>query len=214
MQIVVYFLQIRSSFTNILFVIFFFLVETSLLSVSDNEILQFDWTLSSDKEGESDTPFPKSIAKASSSCCYNCATVTDNKQLLAVTTSKDNILLYNIDSAEQIFEYVGHSGLVYCIQKFRKYFKFQFSSTCALFHIFFRTINTLHFSPSESSDDPPKWLLSGSIDKTLKVWNVTDVERVDQCSLSCSAFHAVCPPDQSSNFLIATVGSDNHIQVN
>ncbi|XP_046440097.1 apoptotic protease-activating factor 1-like isoform X2 [Daphnia pulex] len=173
----------QDSSPRILFISF--LSKTSLLSVSDNEILQFEWTLSSDKERESDTPFPKSIAKASSSWCYNCATVTDNKQLLAVTTSKDNILLYNIDSAEQIFEYVGHSG----------------------------TINTLHFSPSESSDDPPKWLLSGSIDKTLKVWNVTDVERVDQCSLSCSAFHAVCPPDQSSNFLIATVGSDNHIQV-
>jgi WD40 repeat protein len=122
----------------------FFLVETSLLSVSDNEILQFEWTLSSDKEGEGDTPFPKSIAKASSSCCYNCATVTDNKQLLAVTTSKDNILLYNIDSAEQIFEYVGHSGLVYCIQKFKKSFQLNFFFNLRSFSNFFQ--NHQHFT--------------------------------------------------------------------
>jgi WD40 repeat protein len=124
----------------------FFLVETSLLSVSDNEILQFEWTLSSDKEGESDTPFPKSIAKASSSCCYNCATVTDNKQLLAVTTSKDNILLYNIDSAEQIFEYVGHSGLVYCIQKFKKSFQLNFFFQLAFFFKLFSEPSTLYIS--------------------------------------------------------------------
>lgn len=61
--------------------------------------------------------------------------------------------------------------------------------------------------------ESPKWLLSGSYDKTLKVWNVSDVERLDQCSLSYSAFHAVCPPEEPSNFYIATVGSDNSIQV-
>lgn len=95
-------------------------------------------------------------------------------------------------------------GLVIEILKFLK-------KLISLF-LHFRTVNTLHFSPSTNSDEPPKWLLSGSADKTLKVWNVADVERVE-CSLSCTAFHAVCPPDQSSDFLIATVGSDNHIQV-
>ena len=94
---------------------FFYYLDTSLLSVSDTEVLQFDWTFSPDQERENDSfnYFVKTIGKASNNCCYNCATLTDNKQLLAVTTSKDNILLYNIDLAEQIFEYVGHTGLVY-----------------------------------------------------------------------------------------------------
>ena len=96
------------------------------------------------------------------------------------------------------------------------FLKSEMSFNTRNFFFFPRTISTLHFSPGENFEDPPKWLLSGSIDKTLKVWNVIKVERVDQCSLSCSAFHAVevRPTDQPSNFLIATVGSDNHIQVN
>lgn len=79
-----------------------------------------------------------------------------------------------------------------------------------------RTVSSLHFSPSTTNtdDEPPRWLLSGSDDKTLKVWNVSDVDQVDQCSLSCSAFHAVSTsPDELGNFLIATVNSDNRIQV-
>lgn len=88
------------------------IADTSLLSVSDTEILRFVWTFASDEEGESDSFGYASnfLASANSNCCYNCATITDDGQLLAVSTSKDNILLYNIDSTEQIFEYVGHNG--------------------------------------------------------------------------------------------------------
>lgn len=88
------------------------IADTSILSVSDTEILRFDWTWSSDEELESDSfgYVTNCLANANSNCCYNCATVTDDRQLLAVSTSKDNILLYNIDSTEQIFEYVGHTG--------------------------------------------------------------------------------------------------------
>lgn len=78
----------------------------------------------------------------------------------------------------------------------------------------FSAVTSLHFSSDIVSGEPSKWLLSGSLDKTLKVWNVSDVERVDQCSLSCTAFHAVSPPDHPNNFVIATVDSDNRIQVN
>lgn len=90
-------------------------VELSILCVSDTEVLKFNWTYPSISCEQERAPFefhysPKLIASANKSYCYQCASLADNQQLLAIATSKDNILLYNIESAQQVFEYVGHTG--------------------------------------------------------------------------------------------------------
>ena len=86
-------------------------LENSVLSVSDSEVLRLDWTFSSrNGQIDEDNYTTETIASASNSCCYQYATISDNRQLLAVATSKDNILLYNIETTKQIFDYVGHTG--------------------------------------------------------------------------------------------------------
>jgi len=74
----------------------------------------------------------------------------------------------------------------------------------------------LHFSPASSEElQPVKWLLSGSLDETLKVWNVCDVRQRhgdDDCSLSSTAFHAD-GGSQAEDFYVACARSDNRIQV-
>lgn len=89
-----------------------FLLESSILSVSDTEVLQFEWKSLSSNALERDDYTTKLIASANKDCCFQCSVLSDNRQHLAVATSKDNILLYNIESARQAFEYVGHTGWV------------------------------------------------------------------------------------------------------
>lgn len=76
----------------------------------------------------------------------------------------------------------------------------------------------MHFSLPSSSEElqPVKWLLSGSLDETLKVWNICDVQRGvdDDCSLSSTAFHADGGSNsQVEDFYVACARSDNRIQV-
>lgn len=79
--------------------------------MSDSEICKFDWTSFNDRNVQNGINYStKAIACVNNSCCYQCAAVTDNRQILAVATSKDNILLYNIKTTEQVFDYVGHTG--------------------------------------------------------------------------------------------------------
>lgn len=117
------------SFIKIFFLTPISIIDTSILSVSDTEILKFDWSLpvsnAQEQVGHLYSYSTTEIACANSSCCYQSAALTDNRELLAVATSKDNILLYNVEQSEQIFEYVGHAGSValfvfffLCCQKF------------------------------------------------------------------------------------------------
>ena len=103
---------------SIEFLVFIFncfcFVDTSLVSVSDTEILQLDLNFLSSNLGQmaptessySVTP----IGRASSNCCFQCAAVSRNRQQLAVATSNDNILLYSVPEASQITDFSGHTG--------------------------------------------------------------------------------------------------------
>lgn len=88
-------------------------IDTSLLSVSDTEILQLDWCFNA-SNGEGPENYPsysvKPIGAVNGSCCYQYAAISSNRQLLAVASSKDNILLYNIPQETQISDFGGHTG--------------------------------------------------------------------------------------------------------
>ena len=75
-----------------------------------------------------------------------------------------------------------------------------------------RTITSLHFSPNATEAEPTSWLLSGSLDETVMVWNV-DINPIEVCSLSNSAFNAVWSQDHPNDYLLAAAGTDNRIQV-
>ncbi len=98
----------------IFYISLFCFLDTSLVSVSDTEILQLDLNFLSSNLGQmaptessySVTP----IGRASSSCCFQCAAVSRNRQQLAVATSNDNILLYSVPEASQITDFSGHTG--------------------------------------------------------------------------------------------------------
>ena len=80
--------------------------------MTDTEILKMDWIYPAEGEenSASSSSVCKVIADVSSSCCYQCAAVSDDRQLLAVATSNDNVLLYNIQQSAQMTEFVGHTG--------------------------------------------------------------------------------------------------------
>ena len=91
--------------------ILFWWADTSLLSVSDTEILLWKWKYPNNDKEESDPSYSVvPIGTANSSCCFQCATIAANRKYLAVATSKDNVVLYDIEQATQIFEFVGHTG--------------------------------------------------------------------------------------------------------
>lgn len=79
-------------------------------------MLKYDWELTSVIGQESEINLDefeyssKLIASAHKNWCYQQSVISDNRELLAVSTSKDNILLYNIESTELVFDYVGHTG--------------------------------------------------------------------------------------------------------
>ena len=75
-----------------------------------------------------------------------------------------------------------------------------------------RTITFLNFSPNPTELGTAHWLLSGSLDETIMVWNV-DIDPITDCSLSNSAFDAVWTKDPPSDYLLASAGSDNRVQV-
>lgn len=93
------------------------LSELSILCVTDTEVLKIEWNYPSNNYERDNTPVQfhsstKQIACANKNYCFQCTALADNQQLLAIATSKDNILLYNIETAQQVFEYVGHTGSV------------------------------------------------------------------------------------------------------
>ena len=96
-----------------------FLTEASLLSVSDTEILLWTWRSPSTllpEHGEMNADDPPTysvvpIASANSqSCCYQTAAIDDCKKLVAVATSNDNVLLFDIEQQLQLAEFIGHTG--------------------------------------------------------------------------------------------------------
>jgi len=84
----------------------------SLLSVSDTEIRKLKWALPT-SPGEQGAHSYETLSESSSDCCYQCAAISDANstgQMLAVATSKDNILLFGLEEAQEIGEFVGHTG--------------------------------------------------------------------------------------------------------
>jgi WD40 repeat protein len=73
-------------------------------------------------------------------------------------------------------------------------------------------VTSLHFSPEATDQEPSKWLLSGSSDETLKVWNVSDIDLVKE-SLFSSAYCAAFPSGTGESLMIASAGTDNCLQV-
>lgn len=100
----------RSQFKELVTCKVIALLETSLLTVSDTEILQLDWTFPAPDEQDSVPAYAvKAIGEVNNDFCYQCAAVSDDNQLLAVATSKDSILLLNIQQATQLTEFIGHT---------------------------------------------------------------------------------------------------------
>ena len=83
-------------------------VDTSLISVSDTEVLSWKWKHPNDKEDGEPRYSVSTIGSANGNCCFQCAALSQD--LLAVATSKDNILLFSIEQQVQIFEFIGHTG--------------------------------------------------------------------------------------------------------
>lgn len=57
------------------------------------------------------------------------------------------------------------------------------------------------------------FLMSGSHDETVKVWNVKDFDNVEENLLFSSVLNAISPTSQPTSLLAVLVRTDNFLQV-
>ena len=140
-----------------------FITDTSLLSVSDTEILLWNWRYPNDQDDDGPSYSVEPMACTKDTHCYHTAAVDDSRQLLAVSTSDESILLFNISQKCQVHEFIGHTGYSSCSRKIQSInIHFEFWN-------YDRSITSLHFAPPTHRNDPPRFLLSGSQDETVMV---------------------------------------------
>jgi WD40 repeat protein len=86
------------------------ITDTSLLSVSDTEILLWNWRYPNDQDDDGPSYSVEPMACTKDTHCYHTAAVDESRQLLAVSTSDESILLFNISQKCQVHEFIGHTG--------------------------------------------------------------------------------------------------------
>lgn len=167
------------------------IADTCLLSVSDTEILLWDWRYPTEstscggaKDPSDDYYSVRPIGCTNANCCYQSAAVCDDRKMLAVATSNDQVLLYDVLSHQQVSEFNGHTGYVISSKVAPSYPKVssKFQVSVGDYHCVYdcrvliafalicgRIVTSLDFAPTPAGADMPQWLLSGSLDETVMV---------------------------------------------